>query len=342
MILISKLTLSKEIAPKNGLIGFYPFNGNVIDSCQIQKKGKILNAKLSKDRKRKAGGAWEFNSSKMSYIDLPIDISTEKYPILTIVVWLKPYVSSSYKPIITAGNYKKDRALFMITQDYIWHWAVQCGKDNELVGPPVIANNWTFIAIMYDQKNQEAKVIINDKLFSSRAKTGPGGKNVIIGQFDGAIDEIKFFNRFLTLNELETLYGNKINANDDQLKVIERYGYKDKIRKREKASVRLNDKFIIDTKEFVIYDTINSENYIAALTMGDTVIVNAIDNEKEWIQLKFQNNKYGWTNKGYLEENAYKEGSSRIIHWIETKFSNYIGNRPFPAVSIRKQFYVPL
>jgi hypothetical protein len=64
-------TIQAQETLVNGLVAYYPFNGNANDESGNGKNGTIFNTTLSDDRFGNSNSCYEFNSSNSSYISLP-------------------------------------------------------------------------------------------------------------------------------------------------------------------------------------------------------------------------------------------------------------------------------
>ena len=304
----------------NGLVAHYPLNGKAVDATGKNKNGKIINSRSTAGRNGKTTGAMAFKTQNSGKIILPVDASPKTLPVITITAWLRPHLSRGGNPVITCGNDKKDRCLFMDDYDHIYHWVMQCGKDGVLKGPVVLANQWTFVSLMYDAKNQEGRFIVNEALYSGRAAVGWDHSGITLGQFDGDIAEVRVYNRFLTLPELEELYGKKINATAEALVVTERYDYKEKRKREEQESVKAGDVYIVGVDEFIVKDSVKNGNNKAVLTNGDTLRVDSVIDR--YLLVIYKDGQKGFVSRGTLTENAYPEGSSALALTAKTTFKN--------------------
>lgn len=245
-------------------------------------------------------------------IVLQTDASAKTLPVTTITLWISPAKSFFPNPVLNTGDRKRDRALFTEKSDDAWHWTMQCGKDGELDGPVVLAGQWTFIAMMYDHKNQEARFMVNEHLYKSRAGMGRGTDKITIGGFDGKIDDLRVYNRFLTAAELQALYGKQVTFTDDDLAVTERYTYKEKKERELAESVKPGDIYIVNTREFIIKDSVRSSSYRSVLKEGDSLTVNRVIDD--WLVVRWQTGDTGFVSRSYLTDNAFASGSSGWLH----------------------------
>ncbi len=80
--------LSAQI-PSDGLVGWYPFNGNANDESGNGNHGTVNGATLTTDRFGNANKAYVFDSGVLSSISLPIGQAI--YNPMTVSVWVKAY-----------------------------------------------------------------------------------------------------------------------------------------------------------------------------------------------------------------------------------------------------------
>ena len=73
---------------KNGLVAYYPFNGNAKDQSRNGNDGRVEEAKLSEDRHSNLGGAFIFDGR--SSISVKHQESLQLEGPITITVWIKP------------------------------------------------------------------------------------------------------------------------------------------------------------------------------------------------------------------------------------------------------------
>jgi hypothetical protein len=317
------------------LVASFPLNGKADDITGKHKPGKVSHAKPAPGHDGKEAGALRFTADPNSFVDLPVNAESSKIPVLTITAWVNPHSSSSRNPLITTGDGKRGRGLVMDNTDNAWHWGAQ-SRDGVIDGPVVIANQWTFIAIMYDFANQQVRFIVNGELFKSRSKTGYGADKITIGMFDGSIDDINIYSRFLTLPELEALYGKKINATPEDLVVEDRFAYKHKRDKEEAESVKPGDIYLVDIKDFVLHDSVHGQNNKAVMHTGDSIYILEITGEKgDWLLVTGKAGDTGFISRSYLTTNAYSSESSSMAHNLK-----YTAQHIFNFTSLRSWIIV--
>lgn len=202
------------ISLSDGLVAFYPFNGNAADNSGHGYHGTVYGAKLVKDR---------FGNSKHAYRFDGVDdyIMVNNFPVLdrafTYTAWLK--VSGTTVHHQSFGAHGEGGAVGETwnfgynTYHKVWDmfdrrnytWQVSMG----------IGSSWTHVAIVYD--NNVRRIYVNGVQIGSQAITtplAPGRSSTLrIGtltpgdqQYEGLIDDVRIYNRALTGKEVRKVY----------------------------------------------------------------------------------------------------------------------------------------
>ena len=210
-----------------GLIAYYPFNGNVKD-----ESGNLINvsfyaALLTYDRFYNPNSAYYFNGIN-NYISL---LKPEKFIGLnkySISLWVKPIdmplysagiiigFGSAYSPYLQCIAFQANSTFFAICYNN--------GKNpfySFSQSPLFETNNWAFIVVTRD--NTSISMYLNGTRVLSRTAEetnnqdvnyGPEPFAAIIGGrsnldpeffFKGVIDEVRIYNRVLTVDEITQL-----------------------------------------------------------------------------------------------------------------------------------------
>lgn len=70
LALIGWSSVLKAQVPTNGLVGYWPFNGNTVDASGNGHNGTVHGATLTTDRFGNANSAYEFVLTRKDYIEL--------------------------------------------------------------------------------------------------------------------------------------------------------------------------------------------------------------------------------------------------------------------------------
>ncbi len=190
---------------ESGLIAYYPLDGNTADVTGNGMDAIEVNAVNPVEGK--LGQGYHFNG-KDSFMRMPLNISPEVYPQITVTAWIKPEDLKSARYVVTGGDHS-NISLF------VSHGAVSAG-GTVAVGDrrhTIYENRWVFVALSYDHTTNTA-VLLSDASITAADATIPEQHrpSVLLGAkapgnsvFAGTIDEVRFYNRVLTTTELAGL-----------------------------------------------------------------------------------------------------------------------------------------
>ena len=228
--------------PTNGLVGWWPFNGNANDESGNGYNGNINGAVLTADRNGISNKAYYYNGTS-SYIgigDMPIGISYQ--PLKVSIWWQKSTVQTTgfctllsdydgptgtgdYVFAFSSSIYHVDKAITINRRSAPYEIQV---KTNPIIGPA-----WHHLAIVYDGINavnyyQDGVAItslitwngtINGTLATPTYDASKNFYNnpfwrigcirwsgTLQEFFEGKLDDIAIWNRALTQQEITALY----------------------------------------------------------------------------------------------------------------------------------------
>ena len=199
----------------DGLVGYYPFNGNAGDESGNGKNGVVNGPALTTDRFGNPRSAYLFSGGQ--YIDLPIDGSSMKP--LTYSVWFRKDKDVGQNP----GN----------GQAILWTGTFDAPSHDLGIGSP---NDDLYVEYyprglyqpgfrVQKQRWYHAAVVYSDAviLFVNGVRIGevpypsvPGFRSAVIrlgkaqdfypNQFEGVIDDVRIYGRALGEQEIQALY----------------------------------------------------------------------------------------------------------------------------------------
>jgi surface protein len=224
--------------PSNGLVGWWPFNGNANDQSGNNLNGTVTGATLTSDRNGIVNGAYLFNPSVLSNISIQTQSVTDTglRTKFSLVMWVKsnrvvnfisesslcpgsvsvPMANSNQNWAFVPGNSGTNLGIgFSIGTNGIM---VSEHADNILVSR--LSNSSTYsgfvqVAIVYDTNN--SYLYVNGTLVRTRSmycgsniKMIPSvlslGSSLYSSNFSGVIDDLGVWNRALTSTEIQQLY----------------------------------------------------------------------------------------------------------------------------------------
>jgi len=213
--------------PTDGLVGYYPFNGNSNDETGNGYNGNASNVNfVYDDRYDNPNSAVSFNS--VNSIIIVDNFSHEFISGISISFWMyyqgfddNPNKSIALLHRRTANNIDFDLS-FSANDDIAMH----LGAVTQL-GPNVDNPNWTHYVITFD--GQTMKYYVNNQLdgefdASSNGQITNVDSTLEIGQysdmtgsigFEGGLDDLGFWDRALSEQEITNLYNS--NSSDECL-----------------------------------------------------------------------------------------------------------------------------
>lgn len=222
--------LSTVAIPTSSLVGYWPFNGNGSDMSGSGNHGTVSGAALAADRFGNSGRAYWFNGSS-DYIKVMHSSSVDmnNSADYTIAFWMKAKtVSSDVTPL---SKHKSDGSwngyMFMRnTADMGYCYGTgkfslyaAAGANGDACADNLVSNdttNWIFVTGQYQGSANQVKLYINSVLQSDvGARSGNlsntkdlffGAHDNISGFFKGYLDDIRFYNRLLSQDEINALY----------------------------------------------------------------------------------------------------------------------------------------
>ena len=207
-----------------GLLAWYPFNGNANDETGNGHDGTVTGASTTTDRFGNPDKACLFNGTSdkidAAFPDLPLGDQSR-----TISLWAK---GADNIPTQDMVGYGSDNPFH--SQFYINYWENNCpaptftngiGIDVHLkfFGTNIhFTDQWKHIVVSYDQNSKKIRVYINGSkivedtvtlnttLDSNDSTLHIGSEDGLFRYFDGKIDDIRIYNRMLSDIEVTSLY----------------------------------------------------------------------------------------------------------------------------------------
>lgn len=196
----------------NGLVAYYPFNGNANDASGHGNNGTVYGATLTKDRFGKQNSAYKFDGT-YDYILVP-DRASLRLKTFTIVAWVNPDYFFGGNRIVEKGN--SNSYWLDINPNNNTVIGFYDGAYYDLISKNTIAlNKWSFIVGTYD--GALLKIYINGTLNNSRSISSQlyqSAQPLVIGwkyngitadHYSGLMDDIRIYNRALSAKEIQLL-----------------------------------------------------------------------------------------------------------------------------------------
>lgn len=215
----------------NGLVAYYPFNGNANDESGNGNTGIVTGAKLGQDRFGKGNSAYQFDGS--SYIRVPNSSSlSAPSNSVTISVWMRQtgwYITGAngHSPVLAKVYASFD---FMAANQYDLEFRRVASGGALFLHPAInpdfavqlpnfdntFLDHW--VHVVETVTSLKTSLFINGILVSTQLPTAtiiPNSADLFIGHtlygyaqyFLGDIDDVRIYNRALSDQEVKALYG---------------------------------------------------------------------------------------------------------------------------------------
>ena len=206
--------------PSNGLVGYWPFNGNANDESGNGNHGTVNGATLSADRNGSANSAYGFDGiSNFIYSNASLPISNSSR---SISLWTKIETHTIDAGLIGWGNFSfYNYCAIGLSPTYGKTFFWTYGND-QTSNSTLNLNTWSNITVTYENSSSRAKFYINGNLDKDTILSNLATSNSILyfGKslqntstfFNGSLDDIAIYNRALTQEEITALYNGTTNG----------------------------------------------------------------------------------------------------------------------------------
>jgi hypothetical protein len=207
------ISVTVNTIPTNGLVAYYPFNGNATDESGNENNGTVYGATLTSDRFGNSNRAYFFNRLN-DYVQTPYDLKIQSGNTFSFACWFKTdstNISGIYLGCgsgslhVGFGHYTTTKKL----------WAnCRNGTISDLSGNTVLLNNTWYLAVFVVSGTNVQFYLNGDAdgsgTFSveanptTNARVGSRDDNWNI--FGGLLDDIRIYNRALSVQDIQSLY----------------------------------------------------------------------------------------------------------------------------------------
>ena len=231
LIAVLLLTASSVFAqvpsyvPTNGLVGWWPFNGNANDESGNGNNGMVNGATLTADRSGVVGKSFNLNGSS-DYISVPYTANLVNLPVLSLSVWVKLNSILGFQRIL--HQWGSQGVYTLRVDDY--NGLNEMAINLDCVPPPggyaqfplsqADTSQWINIVVTYD--NTSIKLYRNGLLMDDVPSSGTtcgltattnslffGCTSPGADSYNGKLDDIGIWNRALTQQEITALYNSQ-------------------------------------------------------------------------------------------------------------------------------------
>jgi hypothetical protein len=232
---IGKTSCCTATVVKNGLVGYYPFNGNTNDESGNKKNGKGDNVTLSEDRFGNANSAYLFDGkeSKITISNLvDFDTCTSGF---SYSFWIKHINLPSKEATILSLNNKEKNKPTKITIDKNGTYYAYFGDGNKYkkikfdTKSKKPSNEWINITVTHDNSFNsiyyDGEIVVKENSSSISENVS----EFILGQYESVkkgeainciLDEVKIYSRAITLKEAETIFVNEVKEDCNGISMV--------------------------------------------------------------------------------------------------------------------------
>lgn len=225
IFILSFSNIFSRVNPDSGLVAFLPLNGNTIDVTGNGHDGTINgNATLATDRFNSPNRAFTF-PDQTSSISLANSTDLNFETGFTLNAWIKYKTSGNTKVIICKHvcGFPNGFFLGIDIDGQISLWLAQNGWAQVKTNDIFDEDQWYMVTATYDVSSGYAKLYVNGQMRSYLItpyyyfSTNPISigesyqNNYQPGNMDGAVDEVKIYNRALSDAEIMDEYNSTYN-----------------------------------------------------------------------------------------------------------------------------------
>jgi hypothetical protein len=215
--------LNSGVNLKNGLVAFYPFNGNANDVSGKGNNGAVIGANLVSNRFGIPNSAYYFSSQNCSpRVEATVNTSSITSA-LSISIWVKQVGNGCISPRIldfaTAPINGPGTLQWGFSYQNLWGLGHQKSNGNDMISKNYPTGPLVWTHLVYINDGITCKFYQDGKLLGT-SSNGTGNpilaKNLTIGRmnhpafdaFNGNLDDIGIWNRALSADEVKYLYEN--------------------------------------------------------------------------------------------------------------------------------------
>jgi len=217
LALCASMTFAQNIpsyVPTDGLVGYWPFNGNANDESGNENNGTVNGATLTTDRNGNENSSYSFSGSNIS---VPITANLHNLPIRTFSCWFYANGEQSggriYETTYLNGGIAMSNG--NILDAWYYNGANECNVININTGT---LNQWHNLVYISDGNTGDGTIYLDGIFNSSRTGVHYNSPQIWQGEFirfglgasgeifNGDIDDIAIYNRALTQEEISALY----------------------------------------------------------------------------------------------------------------------------------------
>lgn len=219
-VLLSLLAGNAVADLNDGLIAYYPFDGNALDASGNGNHGTVYGATLTEDRFGNPNSAYNFDGVN-DYIETSTHFG---YTTFTIDAWIYLNEYRCYSGIVDGYHNQWEVVMNCPSGNKLefTQWKIEGNYNDHTSLQSLSLQSWYHVIIIID--GIKGTFYLNgskDSLFTMSSLPLAGVEKFIIGSslsgapqyFKGIIDDLHIYNRVLSDCEIEKLYSGKVSCN---------------------------------------------------------------------------------------------------------------------------------
>ena len=208
--------------PTNGLVAWYPFNGNANDESGNVNNGIVYNSNLTSDRYNNTNSAYIFNGSNSRImINQSSSLNTSTWAGISVSFWVYQTSYLNGQPFNLRASNQNDLAVYLLANA-----KPQASNFNSSLGfaffvnspDSIYLNSWNHVVVTQNYSSGKFLIYINGIKKDSTIKNlnlipspyiNLGSRSSSAGLsnfFNGSMDDIGLWNRELSYQEVMALY----------------------------------------------------------------------------------------------------------------------------------------
>jgi hypothetical protein len=206
--------------PTNGLVGYWPFNGNANDISGYLNNGIVNGAALTTDRFGNANSAYSFNGTN-NYIKVLSSASIQPANSISYSCWV--YITTNYSSTFFTKNYGDGNNSYAFEKGNNTFGVTLKGIGGLQDNNSVNLNSWNFLMCTYDGTvlkfylNGILVQSLNSNLLLTYTSNNlflgvSNDPSLVVRYFSGKLDDIGIWNRALTQDEITSLYQSEVSC----------------------------------------------------------------------------------------------------------------------------------
>lgn len=215
---------TSSVSHSDGLIAYYPFDGNASDMSGNNNHGVVYGASLSEDRFGRLSHAYNFDGD--DWIELPHDKLLDGQSNVTIAAWYKLNNGAGEGQIISSGDYRGGNDPIHLRLGPSGSTQFSLHNISTPYTYSSMNSRWYHLAVVLksDESSSQLTVFINGENIAYSEKTlqviyYDVNMPTIIGAlegrpfysspgqfFNGSIDDVRIYNRAFTSTEIDELF----------------------------------------------------------------------------------------------------------------------------------------